>query len=78
MLMAMYLGDQRNSKVVIEISDDNKNFTEIATVRTSGRTSDYEAFDTGSQKARYVRFKFSGTSTGTWNSPTEIAVGLRK
>lgn len=77
-LMAMYLGDQRTSKVVIEISDDNETYTELTTVRTSGKTSDYEAFDVQKTNARYVKFNFSGTSAGNWNSPTELAVGTKK
>lgn len=77
-LMAMYLGDQRTSEISIEISLDGKEYTQLTKVRTSGRTSDYEAFETDKQKARYIRFNFSGTSTGTWNSPTEIATAIKK
>lgn len=74
LIMSMYLGDERTSTVTVEISNDGKLFEAIGEYTTSGTTSGYEFFDIGAQNARYVRINFFGTSTGVWNSPSEIVV----
>ena len=71
-LMAFYLGDERKQEFGIEVSSDGETFESCGRFISNGTTTDFEAFDIGSRKARYVRVNFFGTSTGTWNSPSEI------
>lgn len=78
LLVSMYLGDERSSEITVDISQDGTNYTQLGSFTTSGTSSDYEAFELGSQKAQYVRVNFNGTSSGTWNSPTEIVVANKK
>ena len=77
LFMAMYDGHTRFNEFTVDISNDGSEFTNIGKFTTSGTTENYEAYDLGLQKARYVRVNFSGNSTGTWNSPTEIALAKK-
>ncbi|MBQ4629876.1 MAG: discoidin domain-containing protein [Clostridia bacterium] len=75
--ISMYLGNQRTSKLTIEVSEDGESYTSLGEFTTSGTTDSWESFELGKQKARYVKVNFFGTSSGTWNSPTEIGLALK-
>lgn len=77
LFMAMYDGDIRYNEFTVDISNDGEKFTEVGRFTTSGKTEDYESYNLGSQRARYVRVNFFGNSSGTWNSPTELALAKK-
>ncbi|MBR5507837.1 MAG: discoidin domain-containing protein [Clostridia bacterium] len=78
-LLAMYLATTRTHTFTIDISNDGKTFTQVGTFTNSGTTDDYEAFDIGPQKARYVRINFRGANNGeSYNSVTEFVVAKKK
>ncbi|MBE7050433.1 MAG: hypothetical protein E7394_06625 [Ruminococcaceae bacterium] len=78
-LLAMYLATTRTHTFSIDISNDGKTFTSVGTFTNSGTTDDYEAFDIGDQKARFVRINFRGANNGeSYNSVTEFVVAKKK
>ena len=79
-LMATYNGDKRSLYFDIAVSGDGADFTTVYSGMTGGHTNDYEQYDFAKCNARYVRIICYGTSEagGTWNSITELMVGLKK
>lgn len=76
--MAFLLGDQRTTKFSIRVSEDGKDYQEVFNGNSSGLTTDYECFEIGNRTARYIEIQFGGSSTTTWNSVTELAIGKIK
>ena len=72
--IAWYLGDQRNYKYEVEISEDGENWTEVYAGSSSGTTTQLESILLGNQKAKYVRYQGHGHAAGTWNNITTMRV----
>ena len=77
-VMAFMDGASRNYNIKISVSNDNDSYKMLFNGTSGGVTSDYELFDVGYQKARYVKIEGAGHKGGTWNSWTEIAIAKRK
>lgn len=78
-MLAMYLATTRTHTFTVSISSDGENYTQVGTYTNSGTSDDYEAFDIGAQKARYVRLGFRGANNGeSYNSVTEFVVAKKK
>lgn len=77
-LLATYQGSARSLIFKILVSEDGKNYTEVYDGRTSGKTDDLEAFNIGEQKAKHIRISCYGTTTGDWNSITELIAAHTK
>ena len=72
-LLAFYSGNRRKAIFDIEVSEDNINWTQVFSGESSGKTLDYEYFDIGSQKARYLKIVGHGADTKeNWLSITEF------
>lgn len=78
LLMATYNGNARCLYFKILLSKDGTNFEEVYDGQTSGQTNDLEQYDLGGKEARYVRVSCYGTSSGDWNSITELIVAQKK
>jgi len=74
-LMGTYEGNKRIFSFDISLSEDGETYYKVFDGKTDGITVDeYESFDIGNQKARYVKINCKGTTAGAWNSITELAV----
>lgn len=71
-VMSFYLGHQRSMKLTFAISNDGVNWEPIWNGLSNGLTEDYEFFNVGGVNARYVKIGCNGTTTGTWNSVSEL------
>ena len=76
--LAMYMGNERSNDIEIYVSADGVNYEKVYAGTTSGLTSDFEMFDLGTQKTKYVKIDFHGNSKGTWNSVSEITLAKKK
>jgi unsaturated rhamnogalacturonyl hydrolase len=77
--IAFYLGNQRRSTFDLWVSEDGVAWTVALTnAQSSGSTLDYERFPLALQQpVRYLRVIGKGnTSSGAWNSITELRVPL--
>ncbi len=73
LMMAFLNGTTRKEIFRIEYSEDGKSFKECFDGTSSGTSSDYESFDVGCVKARYIKVSFYGNSSGSnWVSVTEL------
>lgn len=75
--IAVYQGgndDGRKQYFEILVSTDGINYTRVYTGESSGTTIDKEIFPITPSKCRYVKIDCNGTSVGTWNSLTEVAI----
>jgi len=77
-VMAFMDGNGRYYNLKMSVSSDNDSYKEVFSGTSGGKSNDYELFDIGKQKARYVKIEGSGHKEGTWNSWTEIAVARKK
>ena len=70
--MAFYLGNSRNYKFELLVSEDNKDFTMVYQGYSQGGTDSLETvkFDA---KARYVKFVGYAHKTDIWNGLTEMS-----
>lgn len=74
-LMGTYEGNKRIFSFDISLSEDGETYFKVFDGKTDGITVDeYESFDIGNERARYVRINCKGTTAGAWNSITELAV----
>ena len=78
LMLATYLGDQRQTKFKVEVSENGTDFKEVFDGQTGGQTLDFEEFTFEKCIARYVRIKFFGTTEGSWNSPTDVVFANKK
>lgn len=72
--IAIYSGDSRKQLFDIEVSVDNKTWTNVFSGATSGETDGLEAIGFDSTAARYVKFVGHGADTSTWNSISEFEI----
>lgn len=78
LMLATYLGDQRQTKFKVEVSENGTDFKEVFNGQTGGQTLDFEEFTFEKCIAKYVRIKFFGTTEGSWNSPTDVVFANKK
>ncbi|MBE7026247.1 MAG: hypothetical protein E7410_01580 [Ruminococcaceae bacterium] len=74
-------GNARKYKFDIEVSEDGTNYTPVLTgMETSGTkpVGQFDEFDLGGVKARYVKYKGYGNNTNMWNSLAEIVFTEKK
>jgi hypothetical protein len=76
--MAFMSGKGRFYNLKMSVSDDNDSYKQVYSGTSGGETDDYEKFDIGLQKARYIKIEGAGHKEGTWNSWTEIAIAKKK
>ena len=73
--VAWYKGDTRKNNFVIDVSQDNTNFTNFFSGTSSGTTLQFEKYS-GVGSGRYVRVTVNGNTLNDWASITEIqAIG---
>ena len=79
--LAYYQGASRKSYFKIEVSEDGGNFTPvIENGESSGETDEFEVYDLGGVRGRYLKISGLGnnsSSSASWNSITELAVSGR-
>jgi len=71
-------GDQRKSKLRIEVSADGKSFETVFDGMSSGKNAEFETFAFPARKVRIVRITFDGTSQGRWNTILGVGFSLAK
>ncbi len=77
--IAFKSGESRVTTFAIDVSEDGVNYTTVIDkMGSSGKTADYEAFDLGGTKARYIKFRGYGNTANAWNSITEIRITEKK
>ena len=67
-------GNQRKNNLSISVSEDGIEYKEVFEGTSSGTNDDYEAFNLGTQRARYIKIFGNGSNVGEWNSWEEVAV----
>lgn len=73
--IAMYSGDERQSVVSIQISEDGENFKEVVTRYSTSVTLNMEPISLGgTYNAKYIRVLGYGNTINNWNSITELRV----
>lgn len=79
--LAFMQGASRKAYFRIEASEDgNKFFTVIENAESSGETDEFDSYDLGGVKARYLKIYGYGnnsSASASWNSITEFAVAGR-
>ena len=76
--IAYYSGSARKAYFKVEVSEDGENFTTaIAEGESSGETDEFESYDLGGVRGRYVKVYGMGNNSSAsapWNSISELAV----
>ncbi len=77
--LAFQSGHVRKQNIIISLSEDGINWTQVFAGQTCGTTEDYEFFNANGLNARFVKVDCQGNSTGgaNWTSLTEF-VAVRK
>lgn len=76
--LAYLYGSSRVYKFAIEVSEDGETYTRVLTTQSSGKTDDFEEFDLGGVKARYIKYLGGGNSSNSYNSVGELQVTEKK
>ena len=77
--LAFYNGNSRVYTFSIAVSEDGQNYTKVLDgQKSSGTSNDFEAFDLGGVKARYVKYLGAGNTVNMWNSVNEIVFTEKK
>lgn len=73
--IAMLKGSQRKYKVMFEGSVDGVTYSTILPATTSsGKSEDFENFDTINTELQYVKINVSGASSTDWNNIREVKI----
>lgn len=72
--VAFFKGDTRQTSIIIEVSENTTNWTQVYDGISSGDTLSLEEVFTGSIDARYVRITGLGNTSNSWNSITEVQI----
>ena len=70
-----FKGDQRVYSFTISVSKDNKKFTDISKLKSSGNTNETESYKLNNIAARYVRITVTGNTENNYASIVEVNVG---
>jgi hypothetical protein len=77
--VGIYDGLNRQNMYKIMISEDGMNYKVLFDGKSTGLSSDdYEAYMTGKQKARIIRYEGYQSTAGTWNSVLELGAIVKK
>ena len=76
-MLSFMNGHVRNAIFNLEVSADGSSYTKVFDGMSSGKTEELERFTFDVRPVRYIRYNGKGTTAGTWNSITEIAVPQR-
>lgn len=77
--LAFYNGDSRVYTFSIAVSEDGQNYTTVLNKqKSSGTTNEFEVFDLGGAKARYVKYMGGGNTVNMWNSVNELVLTEKK
>lgn len=76
--IAYYSGSSRKAYFKVEVSEDGENFTTvIADGESSGETDEFESYELGGVRGRYVKIYGLGnnsSASASWNSISELAI----
>jgi DNA-binding beta-propeller fold protein YncE len=73
--IAVYKGDTRQNRFDLQVSTDNVAWTNVLTnVSSSGTTTLEESYDFADRAARWVRYVGHMSTSGTFNSVTEVSL----
>jgi hypothetical protein len=70
-------GDSRVYSFTVSVSKDNKKFTDVAKLKSSGKTNDLETYSLKEVGARYVRITVTKNTENNFASIVEIAIGSK-
>ena len=70
-------GNQRKNNLTMSVSEDGIEYKEVFNGTSSGTNDSYEAFEVGTQRARYIKIFGNGSNVGSWNSWEEVAIAKK-
>ena len=73
-----FKGDSRVYSFTVSVSNDNKKFTDVAKLKSSGKTNGLESYDLKEVSARIVRITVTANTENNFASIVEITVGSKK
>src|SRR4029079_1450188 len=71
-------GDSRVYSFTVSVSKDNKKFTDVAKLKSSGSTNGLESYSLKEVNARYVRITVTKNTENNFASIVEITIGSKK
>src|SRR4029079_2262144 len=71
-------GDSRVYSFTVSVSKDNKKFTDVAKLKSSGSTNAIESYSLKDVNARYVRITVTKNTENNFASIVEITIGSKK
>lgn len=75
--MNLLEGNLRKFNISISVSEDGIEYKDVFDGTSLGLSDDYEAFDVGMQKARYIKISGNGSNVGSWNSWEDVAIARK-
>ncbi len=72
--MSFMSGNVRQQLFVVMVSDDGENWTTVLDTKSCGTTEELEAFPLNGAEGKFVKVVFNKTTTGSWNSITELVL----
>jgi fibronectin type 3 domain-containing protein len=75
--LAVYRGNERKNRFDLQLSDTGNTWLTVWNGTSTGTTTGLETFPLWNQRGRYLRYLghgYTGTTTGLWNSLTEVEV----
>jgi hypothetical protein len=72
--LAVYLGNTRQNRFDLQVSNTGTTWTTVFSGSSSGTTTAEQTFEFADTTARYVRYLGHGNSLNLWNSLTEVSV----
>ena len=73
-----FKGDSRVYSFTVSVSNDNKKFTDVAKLKSSGNTNGIESYNLKEVSARIVRITVTANTENNFASIVEIAIGSKK
>jgi len=76
--IAFYSGNTRQQIFDVQTSNDGLNWTNVLTnMHSSGTSTQLESFSFTQQNVKFIRILGHGNTVNTWNSITEVKLGLQ-
>ena len=72
--VAFYRGDTRTAALMLDVSIDGSEWTNVFSGESSGTTNGLQPFDIDNQTACFVRLVGLGNAENQWNSITEVQI----
>ena len=73
-----FKGDSRVYSFTVSVSNDNKKFTDVAKLKSSGNTNGIESYNLKEVSARIVRITVTANTENNFASIVELAIGSKK